>query len=398
MTKFFKFPWAVQGDIVLPPDDLQPDGTFSYNQGFPFDYERPNTDPTYKPVPRDGMNGILNEITGAIGELQRQGVPSYFPEAAPYVNNAMVRYANANWRSTADNNSTVPGAVGSKWVNLGAVTDVGDVKMVATNFAPPGWLKCNGATVSRTQYPDLFAAIGTRFGAGDGSTTFNLPDLRGEFVRGWDDGRGVDPGRGAGSAQAGQNASHNHTATAASSGAHTHTISGSAASGGAHTHTISASAASAGAHTHTLSASAASNGAHTHTLSGTAASAGNHSHTVRQFNLGTTGTPYPIFGPLSVTNTGSNVELGAAGAHTHTVSGTAASAGAHTHAVSGTAASAGDHAHTVTASAASGGAHTHTISGSSSSAGDHTHTVTVAASGGTEARPRNVALLYVIKY
>lgn len=70
----------------------------------------------------------------------------------------------------------------------------GDVKAVARSTAPNGWLKANGAAVSRTTYSALFAAIGTTFGAGDGSTTFNLPDLRGEFIRGWDDGRGVEPG------------------------------------------------------------------------------------------------------------------------------------------------------------------------------------------------------------
>lgn len=67
--------------------------------------------------------------------------------------------------------------------------------------APSGWLKANGAAVSRSAYAALFALIGTTFGAGDGATTFNLPDLRGEFVRGLDDGRGVDAGRALGSAQ-----------------------------------------------------------------------------------------------------------------------------------------------------------------------------------------------------
>lgn len=62
--------------------------------------------------------------------------------------------------------------------------------------APSGWLKANGAAVSRTAYAALFAVIGTSAGAGDGFNTFNLPDLRGEFIRGWDDGRGVDSGRG----------------------------------------------------------------------------------------------------------------------------------------------------------------------------------------------------------
>ncbi|STZ76117.1 putative phage tail fiber protein [Bergeriella denitrificans] len=68
--------------------------------------------------------------------------------------------------------------------------------------APPGWLKANGAAVSRKTYAKLFAIFGTRYGAGNGTTTFNLPDRRGEFLRGWDDGRGVDAGRALGSAQA----------------------------------------------------------------------------------------------------------------------------------------------------------------------------------------------------
>ncbi len=60
--------------------------------------------------------------------------------------------------------------------------------------APPdGFLERDGAVISRTAYAALFAVLGTRFGAGDGSTTFNLPDNRGEFLRGWDHGRGVDP-------------------------------------------------------------------------------------------------------------------------------------------------------------------------------------------------------------
>ena len=77
----------------------------------------------------------------------------------------------------------------------------GAVMYFAGQTAPAGWLKANGAAVSRTAYAALFAAIGTTYGAGDGSTTFNLPDLRGEFIRGWDDGRGIDRGRAFGSAQ-----------------------------------------------------------------------------------------------------------------------------------------------------------------------------------------------------
>lgn len=73
----------------------------------------------------------------------------------------------------------------------------------ASTTPPRGYLKCNGQAVSRSTYARLFRAIGTTFGVGNGTTTFNLPDLRGEFIRGFDDGRGVDPGRVFGSRQSG---------------------------------------------------------------------------------------------------------------------------------------------------------------------------------------------------
>jgi hypothetical protein len=72
---------------------------------------------------------------------------------------------------------------------------IGSIIFFTTSTAPAGWLKANGATVSRTTYAGLFAVIGTTFGAGDGSTTFTLPDFRGTFPRSLDDGRGVDTGR-----------------------------------------------------------------------------------------------------------------------------------------------------------------------------------------------------------
>lgn len=87
---------------------------------------------------------------------------------------------------------------------------VGQVSWFAMDSAPAGFLKCNGAAISRTTYSALYTKIGTLHGAGDGSTTFNLPDLRGEFVRGWDDSRGIDAGRVFGSAQADAFKSHNH--------------------------------------------------------------------------------------------------------------------------------------------------------------------------------------------
>jgi hypothetical protein len=80
-------------------------------------------------------------------------------------------------------------------------TPAGAVQFFVMTFAPTGWLKANGAAVSRHTYANLFNTIGTQFGAGDGVNTFNLPDLRGEFLRAWDDARGVDALRGLGSFQ-----------------------------------------------------------------------------------------------------------------------------------------------------------------------------------------------------
>ena len=80
-----------------------------------------------------------------------------------------------------------------------------------TNTAPSGFLKANGASLSTTTYATLFAVIGYSFG-GSGAS-FTLPDLRGEFIRGLDDGRGIDTSRVLGSAQAQSYESHNHGVT-----------------------------------------------------------------------------------------------------------------------------------------------------------------------------------------
>ena len=94
---------------------------------------------------------------------------------------------------------------------------------------PDGYLECNGAELSRTSYAALFAILGTTYGVGDGETTFNLPDLRGEFVRGYDNGRGVDSGRAIGSSQADATAKNGLSVTINSNGAHTHGYSWTAA-------------------------------------------------------------------------------------------------------------------------------------------------------------------------
>ena len=89
----------------------------------------------------------------------------------------------------------------------------GMIAPFAVATAQAGWLSCDGSAISRTTYSLLFDVIGTVFGVGDGSTTFNVPDLRGEFLRGVDGGRGIDSGRVFGSAQTDLIKEHSHSYT-----------------------------------------------------------------------------------------------------------------------------------------------------------------------------------------
>ena len=133
--------------------------------------------------------------------------------------------------------------------------------------APSGYLACDGSAVSRTTYAALFAAIGTTWGAGDTTTTFNLPDLRRRVTVG-SGGTGTGTlGNAVGNTGGSEDAivvTHTHTGTTDSSGAHTHTVSGTvyATDGGA-----SPSAGQAygtGTASSAAFASADSGGAHTH--------------------------------------------------------------------------------------------------------------------------------------
>ena len=114
----------------------------------------------------------------------------------------------------------------------------------AMSAVPSGWLECDGSAVSRTTYAALFSAISTMYGVGDGSTTFNLPDYRGEFLRGYDHGRGADPdaatrtnrgdgttGNNIGTKQIDAFKAHAHTYNAFSGGALSAAANGSSGSG-----------------------------------------------------------------------------------------------------------------------------------------------------------------------
>lgn len=207
--------------------------------------------------------------------------------------------------------------VGTTYLIIGAVSSTGAglpagaIVEFGAAAVPPGWLACDGAAVSRTVYARLFAAVGTTWGAGNGSTTFNVPDFRGRVPVGVGTGSGL-------------------------------TARTLAASGGAET--VQLTEAQMPSHTHTFgSGSAASAGAHTHSVTGTATAVSDHSHSVNAASSGAVGvvangaTGYAQVNPTTT---------GSAGGHSHSLSATAESDGEHTHTVTGTNADTGsDEAH-----------------------------------------------------
>lgn len=177
---------------------------------------------------------------------------------------------------------------GAGVVSFNSVPPVGSIVMYAGATVPSGYLDCNGQAVSRTTYADLFTAIGTTFGAGDGSSTFNLPDFRGRqpYGAGGSYSVGATGGSETHTLTVAQMPSHNHGGSTNTTGAHNHSGS-STSSGGSHSHTIVAYKTGTGtdgipsnANTSTDSYrnTTSTSGSHSHTLS--LSSDGDHAHTI----------------------------------------------------------------------------------------------------------------------
>lgn len=258
----------------------------------------------------------------------------------------------------------------------------GQVIMFAGKSAPTGTLLCDGSAVSRTTYADLFAAIGTLYGAGDGKTTFNLPKM--------DEGAVVahtTKADSVGTPTAGEVIGHTHTGSAASAGAHTHAVT--VAAGGAHSH--GASASGVGDHAH--GAWTDSQGHHAHT--GGTSAVGDHQHLTA---FAEAGFAYP-WGADYGQHAGSrgNVDYdnpwpntSPAGAHSHSFTTDGAGGHAHNIGMNG----AGAHSHDI--SIAQVGDHGHTAS--AASGGAHSHTVTVDSTGGTRNLAAGLRMIYCITY
>lgn len=110
------------------------------------------------------------------------------------------------------------GSVTAAKLAPGALLPAGAVVAFGMGAAPTGWLVCDGAAVSRATYATLFAAIGTTYGAGNGSTTFNLPDMKGRVIA------GLDAGQTEFDAQGETGGAKTHVLVAAEMPAHTHSI------------------------------------------------------------------------------------------------------------------------------------------------------------------------------
>lgn len=180
-------------------------------------------------------------------------------------------------------NSTIPGGI-----------PTGTVVPFAANSAPSGWILCDGGLYGRTSgdpspQPNLFSVIGTTYGSGDGLTTFAVPDLRGMFVRGFDNGRGEDPLRVFGSAQTDLFKSHDHTAGTES--AHTHAFSGTTGVDSPdHTHQqygwvggdfeFASRVPNNYRWTANQNTTSGASTRHTHTFSGTTGAGTSHTHTI----------------------------------------------------------------------------------------------------------------------
>jgi microcystin-dependent protein len=172
--------------------------------------------------PAGEENWWHNRVDSALQGVERTGLMVFHPSAI-YALGAPTVGSDGNYYESlvSSNTGNDPTATSGFWRLAGASffsgNEAGDIKAVAHNNVPSqGWLKCNGAVLARSSYPRLFNMIGTAWNTGgESSVQFRLPDFRGEFLRGFDDGRGVDTGRTFASYQAGQIESHNHRQNAA---------------------------------------------------------------------------------------------------------------------------------------------------------------------------------------
>jgi microcystin-dependent protein len=160
-------------------------GPPAYQVSFP-------TSSTYNVIQAVSSNAqeALIDLDGGYTDVAANAAAIASNTAAIAVNVSNIAVNVSNIAVNADALVTAVSAATSNQVSVGAIAP-----FAATNV-PTGWLECDGSAVSRTTYSNLFAAVSTAHGPGNSSTTFNIPDLRGLFIRGWDHGASRDPDSG----------------------------------------------------------------------------------------------------------------------------------------------------------------------------------------------------------
>lgn len=274
------------------------------------------------------------------------------------------------------------------------IVGAGTIRLQAGPFVEPGWLPCDGRTLSRATYGELFNRIGGFYGADDGANTFNLPDFRGRAPFGVDAGANRLTGAGGvggnlgdkGGSDAitlspGQMPSHSHGGTAQSGGATDasttgpagdHNHGGQVGAAGNHSHGVTID--QGGSHSHSGTANTAGGEARRFSFTAGGLTPGGQAQYVADINAG------DVFENKRVTSTDPghvhSVTIPPGGDHTHTAS--TAQAGEHQHSISGS----GTHTHTLPAAAA------------------HTHTLAIDSAGGGGAHsnmPPALVVQFVIK-
>lgn len=220
---YYTYPFGQNADDLMAiPDAAAVDGSVSYFAGWtdPYEYNL-LTNPAALPIPRGQMNQLFFDITLNIQEYQQYGVPQWVVgNTVLYPLYARVYYLNQIFENQVVDNTATPGT-DATWYLIsggGSVPPGVVLDFAGSGSPPPGFIFCDGAAISRTTYANLFAAINTTWGIGDGSTTFNVPDFRRRVCMG-----SGGTGTGTIGSTVGSNGGEESTAlTAANNGAHSH--------------------------------------------------------------------------------------------------------------------------------------------------------------------------------
>ena len=165
MVKIYKQPFAHGGDTIAIPDASQPDGKMSSADGWTPDYQLPKTDPNYKPVGRQEMNGVFKEVTEALGQVQVQGSAAWSADGAPYPIRAQVYHNSKQWLALRAN--SVEPTEGDDWTELVGKQYVDANLPDFSGYLQPsmtGSATLNGTTDNTVQLTDIVTTLALEVG------------------------------------------------------------------------------------------------------------------------------------------------------------------------------------------------------------------------------------------